>query len=209
MSGQAVTAPVVVRPALHLGGHWIPSGRATLVDLGSPDGPDGFDGIFGPDLLGELPLTVDPFEREVILGADNDDVEVLTARMHRDGQSVGMYVDLTLPSGRVVSAEVDTGSGVTILTDRFMADCGVVSEEATHVAEGEDETGHAFVRRWIPVRGTIAVAGHPNTAHVAPTVMFQEIELDGLIGTDFLDRWVQTYDTRTGTIALGNRSADT
>lgn len=36
--------------------------------------------------------------------------------------------------------------------------------------------------------------GASETVQQGPRVMFQDIVLDGLVGTDYLDRFVTTYD---------------
>lgn len=203
MSGQEVRAPLVRVPRLEIGDHVWADALAGAADLGDAEGENGFDGIIGLDLLGDLPLTVDPFACVIRLSAP----EVATAtivpvRLNRDGLAVDMRVELRLPDGQVIEVEVDTGSGSTILDSRFMTACGVDGHESdARTEEGTDQTGHRFVRRFVPIDGALALAS--GTTHERPTVMFQDdLELDGLIGTDFLDRYVQTYDTRTSTIAL-------
>lgn len=206
MSGQEVRVPLVRVPELQLGEHVVSDVLAGVADLGDTDGENGFEGIIGLDLLGDLPLTVDPFARVIRLGAAAPECATSTivpVRLHQDGLAVDLRVDLLLPDGQVIEVEVDTGSGSTILDTRFMAACRVDGqEEGAHTEEGADETGHTFVRRFVPIEGALALASAPGTRHERPTVMFQDIELNGLIGTDFLDRYVQTYDTRNGTITL-------
>lgn len=216
MSGQAVEVPLVELPSLELrslspaagsGGFAVVSGVAGVADLGATDGPGGFDGILGLDMLGELVLTVDPFRSLIGVGgppavSGQAKVEV-PVRLHREGPAIDIRADLRLPDDTVIEVEVDTGSAATILADRWMGACAVEgSERSTRTEEGADETGHHYVRRFIPIEGAIAIAGAPQTELREPTVMFQEILLDGLVGTDFLDRYVQTYDTTRGVMTL-------
>lgn len=206
MSGQELRIPLVRVPQLNLGDHVLTNALAGVADLGETEGANGFDGILGLDLLGELPLTVDPFAHMIrlgVLGADTDAATLVPVRLHRDGLSIDLRADLQLPNGQVIEVEVDTGSGSTILGRQFMSACGVDGHENdARTQEGTDETGHQFVRYFVPIEGVLMLATAPGTMHERPTVMFQEIELDGLIGTDFLDRYVQTYDTRNSTIVL-------
>lgn len=216
MSGQAVEVPLVELPSLELqtpspaagsGGFAVLSGRGGIADLGASDSPDGFDGILGLDLLGELILTVDPFRSVIGLGAspathNRPRVEV-PVRVNHDGPAVDLHTDLRLPDGTVIEVEIDTGSGTTILADRFMGACAVDGTETeTRTDEGTDETGHEYIRRFIPINGSLALATSPEIELRSPTVMFQDIALNGLIGTEFLDRYVQTYDTTRGVMTL-------
>lgn len=209
MSGQAVVVPLVDLPALDLradgpsagaGGFAVVSGLGGVADLGPADGANGFDGILGLDLLGDLGLTIDPFRSKIRLGlpdpaSDTPQIDV-PVRVRRDGPAVELRADLRLPDDSVIEVEVDTGSAATILAERFMAACGADGNESNaRIDEGTDQTGHNYVRRFIPIEAALSLAAAPQTEFRRPTVMFQDIALDGLIGTDFLNRYVQTYDT--------------
>jgi hypothetical protein len=123
--------------------------------------------------------------------------------VERDRESVCVYVDLRLPDGTVVSAEVDTGSGSTILDTAYLGSCDVTREDVgVRTVREVNETGLAVERWFVPVPGPVALAAAPETEHRCSTVMFQDIALEGLVGTAFLDRYVQTFDTRTGTMTL-------
>jgi hypothetical protein len=204
MAGDEVTSPLVRMPEIELGDEHLSGLIVAVADLGHTDGPQGFDGILGLDLLGGMPLTVDPFRGVLRLGSKPGPggIEVPIV-VERDGESVCLYVDVRLPDGTVVSAEVDTGSRNTILDVQHMANCRVTPEnpDVRRVREA-NETGLHVERSFISVPGTISLATAPETAQQGSTVMFQDITLHGLIGTAFLDRYVQTFDTRTGTMTL-------
>ncbi len=78
---------------------------------------------------------------------------------------------------------------------------GIGNPEARTLREA-NETGLRIERFFIPVPGSISLATAPETAQQGSTVMFQDLTLHGLIGTTFLHRYVQTFDTRTGTMTL-------
>jgi hypothetical protein len=79
---------------------------------------------------------------------------------------------LELPSGRRVLVEVDMGSDVLILDERFADDVGV------------DLADDALLRREAPELG-----------QRDPQVIFQSIIHDGLVGQDFLSRFAAvTWD---------------
>ncbi|MFC6715245.1 aspartyl protease family protein [Branchiibius cervicis] len=201
MSGQSIEVPLADLPGFSIGAEVIAPTEAGVFDLGS-DGD--VDGILGLDVLGALPLTIDPARKSLVLGDELRDAQdvVVPVRVHRDGPAVDMWVDLILPDGTLVEVEIDTGSAATILNDTMLAACGAAGTEPIRVLEGVDETGHSYVRRFIELRESLHLAADPRAIQQAPTVMFQDIAIPGLIGTDFLDQWVQTYDTRDGTLRL-------
>ncbi|MFB9314025.1 retropepsin-like aspartic protease [Nocardioides plantarum] len=200
MSGQEITVPLARLPRLTVGGHVVRDGLVGVFDLGPTEGESGLDGILGLDLLGDVVVQVDPSARLVELQPDpllvhRYDNEV-PVRVHRDGPSVALFVELRLPSGRVVDVEVDTGSRCLILDTRFMSDCGVGPDDVTETLTGTDETGHDYSRSFATVRGAVGVIGAPSADQPSPRVMFQSIVHDGLLGSDFLDRFVHGFDVR-------------
>lgn len=207
MSGQPVTAPLTRLSEMRIAGLSIGDAPAVILDLGVTAGSDLFDGILGLDVLGHHPVTIDPFTSTLHLGSFAQPhaaaVRQVSVRLHRNGPAVDLRTDLRLPDGTVLEAEIDTGSDTTILDSRFMSACGVDGTEPdAQTVEGTDETGHRFVRRFIRISGALSLATAPETTHSQPQVMFQDIALGGLIGTDFLNRYTQTYDTRAETLTL-------
>jgi hypothetical protein len=215
MSGQEVTVPLARLRRLTVGGHLISDALVGVFDLGPTDGESGFDGILGLDLLGDVVVQVDPSTRLVEVQPDpllvrRYDIEV-PVRVRRDGPSVAPFVELRLPSGRVVEVEVDTGSGCLILDSRFMTDCGVGPDDVTETLSGTDETGLAYSRSFATARGVVGLVGAPSADQQGPRVMFQSIVHDGLLGSDFLDRFVHGFDMRRSRLVLsqlGTMSAD-
>lgn len=205
MSGQAITAPLAHLPRLAVGGHVIKDAVVGVFDLGPTGGASGFDGILGLDLLREVVVRIDPLTRLVDLQRDMpleiDDVEV-PVRVHHDGPSVTLFAGLRLPSGRVVEVEIDTGSGCLILDSRLMTDCGVGAGDVTETLAGTDETGHCYTRSFANVRGAVDLVGAPAAAQQDPRVMFQNIVHDGLLGSEFLDRFIHSFDIRHNRVVL-------
>jgi hypothetical protein len=109
-----------------------------------------------------------------------------------------MFVPMALPDGRVADCEVDLGSDVLILDERF-ADLGVGEERRV---EGADETGHAYTRRFLTLGGAVHPETAPALAQEAPAVMFQSIIHDGLVGKQFLSRFAVTFDVVRETLLL-------
>lgn len=206
MSGQEVRAPLAMMPLLEVAGHQIADSVVGVFDLGPTDGPDGFDGILGLDLLRHVVVEVNPKTMTVEVNPGLSmpaEATVVPVRVEEDGPSVALFARLQLPSGQGAEVEVDTGSGCLILDERFMSDCGVVEGAGTETIDGTDETGHRFVRHFADVQGEVRLLGEPDTTQDCPRAMFQDIRHDGLLGSDFLNRWVHRFDVRNQRILLG------
>ncbi|NUT37288.1 MAG: hypothetical protein HOV79_29940 [Hamadaea sp.] len=199
MSGQTVEVPLVRLASLRLGDHTVEGQVACVADLGDVEGPNGFAGIVGLGFFEghaittdarTLTLTVEP--SSAFQAAGGFDVPL---RIRRQGVAIDSFVTLVLPSGREVEVEVDTGSGSLILNTRFMADCGLSPDSPDlSTTTGVDETGHEWTRHWAKVSGKVHLAAAPETAHDGPRVQFQDIIYDGLIGTEYLERYRYTFD---------------
>lgn len=68
-------------------------------------------------------------------------------------------------------------------------------------ARGE-ETGYAYTRRFAQERGPVQLREAPATTQEGPRVMFQGIVRDGLLGTEFLNRFVQTFEVPNNRLVL-------
>jgi hypothetical protein len=212
MSGQDVEVPLVRLPRLDLGGYTVDAHIAGVADLGDPDGPNGFAGILGLDLFDRHVVTTDPqtmtFTVQSAESFDADGFEIPLA-MRRAGPAVDPFTRLVLPSGREVLVEVDTGSEYLILDTRFMADCGLqIDDPGMTTKTGTDETGYQWTRRWATAHGEVYLAAAPSTAQAQPLVQFQDIIHDGLIGTDYLERYRMSVDVSGSRLVLSPQAAD-
>jgi len=212
MSGQAVEVPLVRLPRLDVGGYTVDAHVAGVADLGDPDGPNGFAGILGPGLFDQHVVTTDPRTMTLTVqpaeGFDADGFEIPLAMRHT-GPAVDPFTRLILPSGREVLVEVDTGSEFLILDTRFMADCGVqIDDPGVTTKTGTDETGYQWTRRWATANGEVYLPAAPQTAQAQPRVQFQDIIYDGLIGTDYLERYRVSFDVSGSRLVLSPQAAD-
>jgi hypothetical protein len=198
MSGQLVTAPLVELPEVSVGGFVVTGLTAGRIDVSPSDGEAFFDGILGLDVFADTTLTIDPLSHEVVVGDDrvgSRSALVVPVEVDRDGPAVSMFAPVSLPTGRVVKAELDTGSQALILDQRFMPDCEVTpDDDRLDTRTGVDETGYHWTRSFVTIDGGLELAGLPGTRQERPRVMFQDIVHDGQVGTDFLDRYRYTFD---------------
>lgn len=211
MSGQVVHAPLVRLPALRVGDYTVDGHLAGVADLGSDHGPMGFSGILGPGFFEEHVVTTDPDEMtltvEAATSADADG-DVVRVDVRRDGPSVDPFAELVLPNGRTIWVEIDSGSANLILATRYLEDCGLqIDSPSLETTTGTDETGHRWTRRRATVTGRVHLTDAPRTAQENPRVQFQDIIHDGLIGTDYLERYRFSLDVTGARLSLSSRRA--
>jgi hypothetical protein len=212
MSGQEIRSPIVRLPRLKLGEHLVDAHIACVADLGDDDGPAGFAGILGPGFFENQAVTTDPDAMSLVMqpatGFAADGYEI-PLEIRRDGPSIDPFATLVLPSGREVCVEVDTGSGNLILDSRYLPDCGVqVDDPGVTTKTGTDETGYHWTRHWATISGPVHFAAAPETAQTNVRVQFQDIIHDGLVGTDYLERYRATFDVSGSRLILSPRVPD-
>ncbi|HVU76053.1 MAG TPA: retropepsin-like aspartic protease [Gaiellaceae bacterium] len=199
MSGQDVTVPLATAPSLVFGGEERRDVQVGLLDMsGFPDALEHVGGFLSLAFFAETVLTVDYPRGRVVVGGPADGVEV-PCRAEWDGPALSLHMPLVLPDGRVAEVEVDMGSDALILDDRFR-ELGSAEERRV---DGTDETGHAYTRRFTTLPGRVHVPGVPELGQDDPEVMFQSIIYDGLVGQQFLRRFVVSFDVAASRLVLG------
>jgi hypothetical protein len=203
MSGQEIASPIDLLPSLQLGGQVWHDLKVATLDLGGLHPMlSSFGGILSLGPFERLPFTLDSQRLELRLHSDGTlpappepAYEEAPLEVRRNGPDVSAFVDLEIPSGATARVEVDSGSESLILHDRFMTALGVLPGGASvRSAEGEDETGFRFVRHFARVEGEVRLKGTTSVRQRNPSVMFQRIIYDGLLGDDFLRRFNVTFD---------------
>jgi hypothetical protein len=198
MSGQEVTVQLGVAPSLGFAGLDRRDVEVGLLDMsGFPPELDHIAGFLSLAHFADMSLTVD-YGRGVVSVGTRDEGAAVPLRVERDGPSVCVFMQLTLPDGRSIEAEVDMGSDSLILDERF-ADLGV--GEVRRV-DGTDETGNRYTRRFASLRGRIHPTAAPTLGQDDPAVMFQRIIHDGLVGDAFLRRFRVTFDLPRASLVL-------
>jgi len=208
MSGQEVVLPLGEAGAIELGPFRREQASVGIRDLeGLPPELEGLGGFLSLDVFAGGVLTVDYARRE-LRTEPVEGVEV-PLELHRDGPSLDAYLELALPSGRHVRVEVDMGSDVLILDERFAGDIGLdLADPSLDRREGTDETGCRYLRTFGVVSGAIQPVGAPALAQADPPVMLQSIVHDGLVGHGFLGRFAAvTWDLAASRLVVATAAS--
>lgn len=201
MSGQAISVPLASIPRLSMGSYEredVPAGILNIGDLSSKFGVEGFLSLQFFDTaaftIGGPGRTLSVLPRREASGPLPGAVDV-PLRIDREGAAVTAFIDLRLPNGRRVHAEIDSGSDSLILNQRFLSELGLhVGAPDVRTVHGTDETGHAYTRHFAPIQGPVALWEAPSVSQCDVDGMFQEIIYDGLLGDAFLRSYDVTYD---------------
>lgn len=201
MSGQEVSAPMTSVAEIQLGELAVRDVPVGIFDLSAMAGLEGIDGFLSLQFFRSVPVTVDYPAGAIVIEDERSLARrvaagtVVGADVKDNGPATDVHLSLRLPSGRVISVEVDAGSDELILHSALAADAGVdLTDPGVRTIEGQDETGHTFTRYFSTVRGDVSLADAPRICQADPDVMFQEIIYDGLVGDRFLRNFIVTYD---------------
>jgi hypothetical protein len=107
----------------------------------------------------------------------------------------GIMLPLKFSNGKSALVEVDTGSGSLILNEKYMKSFGITAVSAdVKVMHGKDETEHSYVRYFCKLPADVSLSAARNIQQCKPSVQFQKIIYDGLIGDSFLHTFTVTFD---------------
>jgi hypothetical protein len=203
MSGQSVRIPMSSVQSIALAGKTENGFPVGIFDVEALMPGSNIDGFLSLGFFKNFPHTVVysknviRFETEESLKRVREKGVVVNVSPDQQGDSFGVFMPLVLPNKETIKAEVDTGSQSLILHERYMGGLGVKkTAPSVKRKEGKDETGHSYVRYYSSVKGPIHLVGAENMKMESPSVMFQKIIYDGLVGFYFLREFDVTYDLR-------------
>jgi len=179
-------------------GHDVATG---IFDMQAMAGLEGVEGFLSLTYFRAAPVTID-YAAGLVIVEDPASLAhraqrgtAVTVQVEYDHCSTDLLLGVDLPSGRAISAEVDTGSDAIVLDVTLAAEAGVdLAAPSTRAHESTGETGYKFTRYFATVSGQVSVTGAPGLRVAGPEAMFQKIIYDGLIGDQFLRNFVTTYD---------------
>lgn len=210
MSGQEVSVEIVTVPSISFGELEHRNIKAGIFDMSVfPDEFKGVDGILSPTFLLDVIFTIDGPARSILMEKRTGDLArtnegtTMPVQVEFDGLSTSIFIKMKLPTGKTGKFELDTGSDILIINSGHMEDLGIKADDpAVRNYSGMDETGHTYNRYVTGLDGSVCVDGLPRICQKNPEVMFQDIIYDGLVGNDFLKRYVVTYDLKGSRISF-------
>ncbi len=203
MSGQEVRCELVSLSSISIGTvrseNNVPAG---ILDMNLPPDFSEIGGFLSLQFFEKTPVTMSYNTGELIIETEKSIEElerhgkkVVPIELERNGPSIDAFLDLKLPSGKVIRAEVDSGSDSFILNSKFMTELGIDRESKNmRKVIGRDETGHEYARYFTHMEGPIGLQASEDIFQRDLDVVFQDIIYDGLIGDSFLKRYNVTYD---------------
>lgn len=211
MSGQTITLTLARVSSLTVAGHRVENARVAVFESDDVIHRDlGVEGIAGLDVFRNQAVTFDhPAQRVILesrrsLAAREASGIKVPVRVKHDGPSTEVYLPLDVGGVRA-EMEVDSGSLVMILDDRFLSVLGLdPNGPSIQRKEGRDETGAPYVRRYAKLPRAVHVPSAPAIGVGQDrSVMFQKIIHDGLIGQEFLREHVITFDIAGANLIFG------
>jgi hypothetical protein len=201
MSGQEVKCELVNLASISLGTVRTENVSAGILEMALPPDFSEIGGFLSLQFFGKIPVTASYKTSELIFETEQSLAElerrgrVIPIELERNGPSIDAFLDLKIPSGKVIKAEVDSGSDSLILNSKFMAELGIDKEsKGVRKVIGRDETGHEYARYFTHFEGPISLQASEDISQRDLDVVFQDIIYDGLIGDSFLKRFSVTYD---------------
>lgn len=205
MSGQSMTMKLVTLPSLQVGSSLqknLPMAAWKLEDVlaGAPDLAR-VEGLVSLEFFRKLPFTIDYSQKLVCIENSESLKKRLTAGIsipiqitHKHAQTcISMLVWFS--NGSFARVEVDTGSGALILDEKYMKEFAIRKDSIdVKTVKGVDETGNAYVRYFTKLPVDVFLAQSRKFTQIKPTVQFQKIIYDGLVGDGFLGNFIVTYD---------------
>ncbi len=206
MSGQRLEMKIASLPILKIGTleqKRVPVAQWKVEEiLGSDPDFRGIEGFVSLDFFKNTPFTIDYHQKKLFIeNADSlqERIKVGTAVpirvLRRNGVETSISMPMSFSNGASARVEVDTGSSALILNEKYMKSFHISPDDkGVKTAKGKDETGHAYIRYFAKLPGE----AFPLTAHqyrqTNPSVQFQQIIYEGLVGDSFLHNFVVTYD---------------
>lgn len=201
MSGQTMTVPASSVKSLSLGSLHIADVPVGIVDIEKFIPGSNIGGFISLGFFRNAAFTVDYVNKNVVLETVQTLNTIRSAgntvpvKLDIDGDALGIFMPLLLPNGTQISAEVDTGSQALILDERFMIPLGLIpSDKRIRNREGQDETGHTFKRYFAKMPGRVSLPRVHEIGVDGIDVMFQKIIYEGLVGHNFLSKFLVTYN---------------
>ena len=214
MSGQSITLPVSTIKSMTVAGITKKNVEVGIWDFNGflPQGSSkDIECYLSLTFFRDLPFTMD-YKNGCMILEDQASLEarvkagkVVPIKVKDDVTTTTIFMPFQVPGGPPIVVELDLGSDVLILNTSLMERLKVKADgEGTNTVKGKDETANAYTRLYSKIEGEVHPENTPSMSQSKPTVMFQKIIYDGLVGNDFMKRFTVTYDLANSRLIFAN-----
>lgn len=210
MTGQSVTIPISQVESLSVAGL-----EDSNVDVGVvsfknflPNTKEftNIQGYLSLNFFKERPFTIDYRKRKLIFENSKTvskrtiNAELLPITKKREGLALTVRVPVAVLDQKTMAMQLDLGTNVLTLNNKYLENLSPYFDRSTIKEEAiVDETGFKRKRTYVKLKGNIKLG---SITQKDPTVMFQDIIYDGIIGNDFFKGRVVTYDLANSRLIL-------
>jgi len=157
----------------------------------------------------ETPFTIDykkktfTIENEESLNERSLQGMSVPLKISDEDGSLTVSVEMERPVNETLLLQLDLGTDIMTLDNRFSKKIKLISDKADiSTSTILDETGFLRERFFSKVDGIFSLGSTKEVNQTQPTVMFQNIIHDGIVGNDFFKDFVVTYDLSRSRIII-------
>jgi hypothetical protein len=221
LSGKKVDVPFTQLSAVSFGNITVKNVQTGVFDMtGFSMTYQGVDGFISLAFFGDQPFTIDYehsfiiFENTKSLNTRENSGTSVPLKIVQDQMATTAYMPIAFASQAPASAkkiseafraqaEIDTGSEFTILNEKHIAKFHIKPADLKQIVSKDKSPSNP--QRVATLSGTISPSGAPEMKQNNPRVLFQKMIYDGVIGDDFLRRFIVTFDVAHEKMILSKR----
>lgn len=213
MTGQEVTVPMTKVQSLEVAGI-----KSLDVDMGVLDfngflpAENEFENVHGYlslNFFENQAFTVD-YTKNLLVIEDHQSLnerlekgEIIPISKKRQGAALTINMPIKAQINKTLDMQLDLGTNIMTINDEYIDDFEKYFDKDSLKKESmTDETGHNRNRVYVKLNGKIAPPDTTKHAQNDPTVMFQKIIYDGVIGNDYFKGKIVTYDLANSRLIL-------
>jgi len=215
-TGQSVTIPTAKIKSLKVANFEKSNVTVGILDLKSflPNKPEfkGITGYLSLTFFEQQPFTVDYLNKQLILENQNSlknrfssAHRVPLTKKYEDG-ALTIQIPVKIPTDKILKMQLDLGTNIMSLNNRYVNDLKPLFIKNTIKSNSlVDETNFKRERFFVKIKGEVKPEAKSLKPQKKPTVMFQKMLYDGMIGNDFFKDRVTTYDLENSILAVGEK----
>lgn len=216
MTGQSVTIPMSKVESLAVADQ-----KELNVDVGVLDfenflpKTDEFNGVQGYlslNFFKNRPFTIDYksgqliFENKTSLEKRIKESEAIPIQKHQEGPALTIQLPIKTQTQKTLTMQLDLGTNIMTINRKYAEELKPYFIHETLINESiTDETDFKRNRFYVKLRGDLGPKSKSVIPQNSPTVMFQNIIYDGIIGNDYFKNKVVTFDLESSKIFISTK----